>query len=103
MEVPIFVNPSIKEYKEVDTNIRFIIDVDNKKVYIWSGGLMLHDTAIKKLRKEKIIPNNYILGESINKNIHNLTFRCKNKVKKELSHNLFWLEQYFDNIEMYFR
>jgi hypothetical protein len=50
----IFVNPSQKEItdfvKEEIEYIRFLIELKNKKVYVWDGDL-LHEDAAKELNK----------------------------------------------------
>lgn len=55
----IFVNPTLDEIKKVTDSqakrlgglreIRFIVDNQNRKVYVWDSGIALHDTVAKLL------------------------------------------------------
>jgi hypothetical protein len=105
---PVFMNPTKDEMKELGTDIRFIIDLDNKNLYVWSGYALLHQKVINELdRYENIKLNNVALGHSTSRSgkmrIFDFVFRCKNKVRIDASKNSDWLENYFDNIESFIK
>lgn len=60
--LPIYENPSSKDLVDLNksglTNnlVRFAAIMAKKKLFIWSGMDMIHDDAIAKLVKEKVIP-----------------------------------------------
>lgn len=59
---PIYENPSSKDLVDLRkaglTNdlVRFAAVQSKKKLYVWSGMDIIHDTALAKLTKDKIIP-----------------------------------------------
>jgi hypothetical protein len=59
---PIYENPSSKDLIDLKksglTNdlVRFAAIAAKKKIYVWSGMDLIHDDALNKLVKEKIIP-----------------------------------------------
>lgn len=101
---PVFMNPNKDEMRELGTDIRFIIDFDNKDVYVWSGYALLHDKVIKELEtQENIKLYNIALGHSTSRSgkmrIFDFVFRTKNRARIEAARDLDWLKVYFDNIE----
>lgn len=58
---PIYENPSSKDLVELrkaglqNDNVRFAAIAATKKLYVWSGMDVIHDDALAKLVKEKII------------------------------------------------
>ena len=62
----VFVNPSLKEMREVDSisGFRFMADDRNKKVYVWDAYAALHEEAweqIKNGRLKNDVYKGYIL------------------------------------------
>jgi hypothetical protein len=59
---PIYENPSSKDLIDLRkaglTNdlVRFAAVLSKKKIYVWSGMDIIHDAALAKLTKEKVIP-----------------------------------------------
>lgn len=59
---PIYENPSSKDLVDLRkaglTNdlVRFAAILSKKKIYVWSGMEIIHDTALAKLTKDKVIP-----------------------------------------------
>lgn len=59
---PIYENPSSKELVDLRkaglTNdlVRFAAVASKKKLYVWSGMDIIHDAALAKLTKDKVIP-----------------------------------------------
>lgn len=59
--VPIYENPSSKDLIDLNKSglvngaVRFCAVAATKKIYVWNGMEMIHDDAINKLVKEKII------------------------------------------------
>ena len=59
---PIFENPSSKDLIELkkvglpNDLVRFAAVLSKKKLYVWSGMNIIHDDALSKLTKDKIIP-----------------------------------------------
>lgn len=59
---PIYENPSSKDLIELRkaglTNdlVRFAAVQSKKKLYVWSGMDIIHDTALAKLNKDKVLP-----------------------------------------------
>lgn len=59
---PIYENPSSRDLIDlrksglVNDNVRFAAILSKKNLYVWSGMDMIHDVALAKLTKEKIIP-----------------------------------------------
>lgn len=59
---PIYENPSSKDLIDlrkvglVKDLVRFAAVLSKKKIYVWSGMDVIHDTALAKLTKDKIIP-----------------------------------------------
>lgn len=59
---PIYENPSSKDLVDLRkaglTNdlVRFAAVLSKKKIYVWSGMDIIHDVALAKLTKDKIIP-----------------------------------------------
>ena len=101
---PVFINPTAKELKELGTDIRFIIDFDNKRLITWSGYALLHDRVITALDKQENIKlGNIALGHSTSRSgkmrIFDFVFRCKNKARNAAAKDLSWLEPYFENIK----
>ena len=58
---PIYENPSSKDLVDLkkagltNDNVRFVAYLAKKKLFVWSGMDIIHDDAINKLVKEKVI------------------------------------------------
>lgn len=52
--VDVFVNPDPKELREInaDNTMRWVADLDDKKIYVWNGELSIHRPVINKLQKD---------------------------------------------------
>lgn len=59
---PIYENPSSKDLVDLrkaglmNDLVRFAAILSKKKIYVWSGMDIIHDVALAKLTKEKVIP-----------------------------------------------
>jgi|WetSurMetagenome_2_1015567.scaffolds.fasta_scaffold01454_4 hypothetical protein len=99
-EVPVFVNPSKKEFTEMGRDVRFIINPVEKKIYCWSAGMALHDSMIKKLKLDsaRFITLGQGIGNKDSFSIFNLVNRGKlsKEEYKKLSND--WIKNVFKNI-----
>ena len=50
--VDVFENPSLKEFGNIKTCFRFIIDSKHKKVYVWSAIGAIHNDTWNHIKKE---------------------------------------------------
>ena len=48
----LFVNPTIKEIKSIDNYVRYIIDLENKKLYVWDGDYLIHTQMVRRIQKQ---------------------------------------------------
>jgi hypothetical protein len=57
----VFSNPSKKELREIGEQIRFLIDADEKVIYVWNFSLAFHRDVAGELRK-KLRGRNLLFG-----------------------------------------
>ena len=57
----VFSNPNKKELSEIGDRIRFLIDADEKKIYVWSFSLAFHRDVAGELRS-KLRGRNLLFG-----------------------------------------
>ena len=50
--VEVFENPSAKEFRDIKTSFRFILDSKHKKIYVWSASDSLHVDTWVYIKKE---------------------------------------------------
>lgn len=86
----IFVNPSMKDLRDIKSNfIRFIADVKKKHIYVWDGHLEVHSFIWKGLVEQGYEKGNSVYGpdhllagyakkRSGNLYVDHETFNCKN-------------------------
>lgn len=51
----VFVNPTKKEISQFDNYIRYIIDLEDQKIYVWGGDGNIHTSMLKFLHKDGIL------------------------------------------------
>ncbi|MFW6172883.1 MAG: hypothetical protein ACOC5T_03990 [Elusimicrobiota bacterium] len=99
--VEVFENPSNKELREVGPYIRFILDGNVKKLYIWNSDIALHGTVWKQLggKKDLSFENNVMFGESILKE-NKIKAYYINGIKRTDIRKVMFADRYFkDGIE----
>lgn len=100
-KVTVFVNPTRKEMLEVlkecnhDPELRFILDLKNKNLYIWNAWAKVHQPMVEQLKLSGCIyKDEYTFGNAkvVNGKLHGLTNMtyCTSSKKYD------WIEPYFD-------
>jgi len=111
MTTELYVNPSKDEVRKLPEWLRFLADIDNKKIYVWDGSAVLHRPMEQYLYANKFIPTkilgvNYVRGLAKNVNgvlacrdIFDYVGEVETEKRREyLVHNtkkLVWLDKYF--------
>jgi hypothetical protein len=101
--VTVFVNPSKKEMIEAmkegnlqnDKEVRFIIDLKNKNLYIWNAWAKVHQPMARQLGlSDNIYASDYIFGNA--KVINGKLGGLDNMHYQVNKHNYDWIGSYFD-------
>lgn len=113
----IYINPTITDYKEIykkypSHQVRFWVDIKDRKVYVWEISLALHVDVASILGKSNDFRNiynpNYLLGYAVLKNgkfvmsgLNKYGMNLKNSQDKKyiqslLSQDWKWISKYID-------
>jgi hypothetical protein len=94
----IFVNPSIKELKECENNIRFIINFKTEKLYVWDAYKDIHQSVINMLFDKKLITDRNMFGGFLNDCVAGIALRTGSKLKFiDMFEGGWWLPNYNGN------
>jgi len=111
LDIPIFVNPTRSEFREVGSDVRFIADAEEKKVYVWDASKVIHRTMKYFLGLDTVSPtmfwgeadkrgDNYLCVDSDSirtfVDFYKQDSSYKRYIDKFLSQDWSWVNKYID-------